>query len=134
MAVTYLTEEQLDHMHTTECVGEDYNYIRLFNINMELDGEKLDKEVFCYNSLHGCFYVDGNHIAMKAIKTKRRTFETMDEEQLLTIVKDKLGIDKSLDYFILDNINNEDLRKECSEKIKVMKREFDYRDYEVIEG
>lgn len=134
VAVTYLTEEQLEHMHKTESVGEDYNYIRLFNIKLQLDDKKLENEVFCYNSLHGCFYAEENHIAMKSIKTINRKFKTMDEEELLYMVKNRLGIEKSLDEFILDNLNNKGLRDEYSWSIQSMSVGFRYKDWEVIEG
>ncbi|WP_170311659.1 hypothetical protein [Vallitalea okinawensis] len=132
--VTYLTEEQLKHMHKTECIGEDYNYVKLFNIQMVLDVQVLEKEIYSYNSLHGCFHTGENHIALKCIKAINRKFLSMSEEELLLMVKNKLGISKTLDEFILDNINNPTLRNKTSERLAEMSREFQYNDWVVLDG
>lgn len=132
VAITYLTEEQLIHMHKTESVGTDYNYIKLLNIKVELDDSIIDKEVFCYNSLHGSFYTGDNQIAMKCIKAKNRIFQSMSEEELLNMVKNKLGIKKTLDTFILDNINNDLLRKKLSNEIADMSKAFQYNNWVII--
>ncbi len=134
VAVTYLTEDQLLHMHKTESVGKDYNYIKLLDIKLELDDQIIENEIFSYSSLHGCLYSSNNHIAMKCINAKNRSFQAMNEEELLCMVKNKLGIDKSLDEFVLDNINNDSLRMNLTDKISTMAKNFKYNNWVVIDG
>jgi len=127
--VTYLTESQLTHMHETESLGINYGFGKLSNIKLVLENSITLHEILTYLSLHGCLFINNTYIALSAVNARNRIFPSMDEVEVLTLVKNIINKDKDLDTFILENIKNPEIKEERIKYLKRMSRGFSYKQW-----
>jgi len=80
-------------------------------------------------SLHGCLFINNTYIALSAVNARNRIFPSMDEVEVLTLVKNIINKDKDLDTFILENIKNPEIKEERIKYLKRMSRGFSYKQW-----
>ncbi|MBF0247064.1 MAG: hypothetical protein HQL36_03175 [Alphaproteobacteria bacterium] len=113
--VTLLTDEQLEHMHDSEAVGVNYDFIRLDGARLEIDGGDPVDDLFAYLSRRGCLNRDGQPVALSAITTENRLWPAMNQEQILDHVRARLEPETPLDDFIRAQIDSEETRARRTE-------------------
>jgi len=65
--VTWLTDAQLDRMHETESVGENYNYARLSDIHLAIETGEVHSSAHAYISTRGCLNKSGAPVSLSAM-------------------------------------------------------------------
>ena len=74
LAVTYLSESQLNIMHRTEGRGQNYDFVRLQAVDLALANGVTLCDVYAYICRKGALTAQGEPIALAAIKSQRRRF------------------------------------------------------------
>lgn len=129
--VTYLSELQLHYMHKTEALGRNYCLGKLFDIQLILENHKELHEALAYLSLHNCLILNDSPIALSVILSKGRMFPQMVEAEVLAFVRDIVDKDKNLDNFILENIENPEIRNRNISFLRHKSKKFSYDHWEV---
>ncbi|WP_290899375.1 hypothetical protein [Ferroglobus sp.] len=132
--VAYLNERLLKHMHKTESIGINYYFCKLRRIKVSLDGGLTLEEVFVYLSINGCLLINETPVALSSIKAENRIFPEMTEWEILDVVRRLIAADRDFDTFVLENVMNEKIRKDRTEKLKKLAEKFNYDHYEIIDG
>lgn len=127
VSVIWLTDRQLDLMHTTEGIGQHvYCYGRLDGIALTLDGGGALESVFTYCNLDGAILDEGGPIALAAIPARDRIFPARDQLAMLGFVRDRLDPGADLETFILDHIDDRTLGIERSRRLALGARPFEH--------
>lgn len=109
--VTWLTDDQLERMHETEALGQNYNYVRLDGIDLRLnDGETLDS-AHAYISNWGCLNRGEKPIALKELTAQNRIWTAMTQTEVLDYVQSLFKSDAKADDFVQKHIDCEVTRK-----------------------
>ncbi len=112
LAVTFLSSAQLALMHDTEIAAVNYVYGRLDGIRLALDGLGERREAFVYLTRHGALAPGGVPLALAARPARGRTFAALTMDAMLGFARDEVAPGMALDDFILENVDNDDLRAE----------------------
>lgn len=104
LSINFLTPRQLETMHATEAVGVNYDYCRLWNLDLEVEGGTHLTEAYAYVSRRGALDCGGAPAALAANQAEGRRFRALDETSVLTHVRDVLAPSESVDDFITQNI------------------------------
>ncbi len=134
LMVTWLTPDQLGHMHGTEARGENYAYACLDGLVLALDGGAVLDAVYAYTSLHGALTRTGRPVALRAITAKGRAFDALDQPAVQAHVRDRLAPEDELDDFILANIDDMDLRRVRTMTLRADAAGLDWGGHEIIEN
>ncbi|SCA55863.1 conserved hypothetical protein [Candidatus Terasakiella magnetica] len=113
--ITWLDQDQLEVMHQTESLGENYEFVEMDNLHFHSDCHQRITTAHSYNSLLGPFRLDALPIAIRAITAVSRPYPALDQEELQKKVIKKLGYDLSVKEFIEENINDAKVRKKHRE-------------------
>ena len=117
IAITYLSEEQLEIMHKSEAKGIAYDFVELNDVSYEINNAPMKKNIYTYLSLSNSLSINGEPIALSAINNKTRNLKSMTEVEVLKELYKKYGKFNSLDEFILNNINDKSLRLSINKKL-----------------
>jgi len=112
VSVTWLNEVQLAQMHETESRGKNYDFGKLRGASLSLDKGNVAEDVFVYMGRRGLLESDGEAIPLAAISAKGRTRPPALQREALKLARDRVAPGRELDQFILETINNDDLREE----------------------
>ena len=83
IAVTWLDEAELDHMHSTEMGAANYRYAALEDVRLMLDsGEVLDT-AYTYVGSRGHFTHEGEPVGLKAVKGDGRPHAARTTAEML---------------------------------------------------
>jgi len=104
IAVTWLTERQLDRMHATEGVNYPFGRFDEVAIDKEAGPGPSMTEARIYISRHGCLQHDGAPIGLAALENRSRAYGTLAQLDALALVRDRYHADEDLDRHILRNI------------------------------
>lgn len=74
IAVTWLTPQQLSHMHVTESVPAHYSYVQMHGRDIALDCGLSPEHVGMYQSARGHEYARGDIFALAAIRAEGRRY------------------------------------------------------------
>jgi len=102
----FLTDDQLERLHSTEVLGHNYGFYRLTGSRLALDGGWVVGGPFAYLSLRGCLTVDGRPAATGPTDG----LPVMSQIDALSRVRDLTESGRPLEAFILDTIADPDLR------------------------
>ena len=133
LMVTWLTPDQLDHMHGTEARGENYAYARLDGLALTLDGGATLGTAYAYTSLHGCLIRAGRPVALREIVAEGRAFDAVDQPSIQAHARDRLAPGTGLDEFILANIEDRCLRRAHTAALRLDAAKLAWDGHEVIE-
>jgi len=117
VSVTWLTETQLERMHQTEALGQNYDYGRLDGVSLMLDGGERLGEVFTYISRRGFFAWEDRPIPLAAIAAEGRNAPALKQREALELARSRLAPKSSFSRFVVDTVNNESLRNERNQKL-----------------
>lgn len=96
--VIWLTARQLDKMHLTEATGVNYQFGWM-------------DVAYAYLSTRGPLLIEGVPIAVAAIDANRRKFNSLNEQGILTRLKEVVGFEGLLDDFVKQAVSDRDQRK-----------------------
>lgn len=91
VGVTYLTDPQLELMHRSEGRGTYYDFVRLPNIRLDLDGGVRLDSVHAYVCRAGALAEGGQPVALAAIRADGRRFPTKTQSEILSLAQDRIN-------------------------------------------
>ena len=112
--VTWLTDAQLEHMHQTEAVGVNYDYVKLSGIHLLCDSGAGLTAAHAYISKRGCLNKGGTPVSLAALGTKGRQWRAMTQEQVLDFARTQIAPQEDSDTFIRQHIDCATVRAERS--------------------
>jgi hypothetical protein len=134
LMVTWLTPDQLGHMHDTEARGENYAYVRLDGLVLMLDGGMILEVAYAYASLHGCLTRAGRPVALREVAAEGRAFDALDQTAIQAHARDRLAPGDGLDEFILANIEDRQLRRDRTARLRADAAGFEWPNRRTIEN
>jgi hypothetical protein len=110
VAVTWLSEAELAVMHPTET--DHYDFARLADIRLSLDGgDELDS-AFAYLSFRGHVGEGGLPFALAEIRAEGRSLPALRQLEMQALVRDRLSPEADLAAFVRANIDDAQVRRE----------------------
>ena len=116
VAVNWLNDEQLEIMHGTE--WDNYNYAQLTDISLKLQEGTILTEAYAYLCFTGYITNNGSPIALTEVAAKNRIFDSLNQIEILTLVRDKLEPKMKLDDFLREQIVSKKIRQERTQKLR----------------
>ena len=132
LAVTWLTPDQLAVMHPTEIAASNYAYVHMRGIRLTLDGGARLSEVYCYLGRHGCLERDGRPLAVAEVSAVGRCFPALRQSEVLALARERIAPEAALNNFLLEIIEDRDLRRSRVESLRRHCLRFAWPDYDVI--
>ena len=133
--ITWLDDEQLAHMHTTEmgaAGGADVNYayghLRDVNLSVE-DIEQPITAVGVYLSNYGALALADSPLAFTRIQATDRIFEARDKISVLEEVRGRLAPDLNLSDFIVAIVEEPARRTIWGAELKAAAHALDFPDF-----
>jgi len=83
VSVTWLTPQQLAHMHVTESVPAHYSYQQLQGRDLELDCGVRPDHIGIYQSVRGHVFERGAVYALSAIEARDRRFKSLEQWEMI---------------------------------------------------
>jgi len=108
--VTWLNDEQLQHMHETEALGVNYAFEEMKEISFLSDQGVSIETAYAYNSTRGPLRFEGKPIALQSIEAQNRTYLSLDEETLQREILSRISCEGDLETFINGNIKDKETR------------------------
>ena len=106
--ITWLTKSQLARMHETELGSEIYRYGRLAGVRLDLESGPT-AEIACagvYLSSYGCLALDGAPIALAAVSAEGRRHNSLSQEDVLALVRDRHRPGRALEEMVLAKVRD----------------------------
>jgi len=107
---TWLSDAQLQRMHDTEALGLNYDFGRLDDVRVEIDGVGDRNAVFAYIGRRGALSFENQPIALADVTARGRAWPAMTQTQVQALARDRLSPVVDLHGFIGENITNVDMR------------------------
>ena len=126
MYVTFLTLPQLERMHQTEAIGDEYDFDQLNKVPMRQIASEpfVRRTAYAYRSRHGVFSIKEKQFTLDASYRTCDKFPYKTQEQMLSSARDLLEPGQDLDLFILHNIIDETTRRTHNELLRCFSRPF----------
>ena len=123
IAITWLSDEQLNIMHRTE---GNYHFGEIENIRLTLEyGEPLES-VYLYVGKHGSLRVNGEAFGLQDIVALNRPYTSASSADILEILRHRLGAAEGPDDFVCRLVRDEHYRKTIISILGAKARPFDY--------
>lgn len=132
IAIVYLTDAQLAHMHGTEGLGANYVYGRIGGIFLDVDGLDPLLEAFVYLTLHGAAMLADKPVALSSVTAHHRRFGAQPMPAMLALARDHLAPGHGLDEFILETIDDKGLRRERIAALRQTAQRPSFPDFDVL--
>ena len=126
IAITLLDERELARMHETEFRRHTYLFGLLQGVRLEPDLLPAMDTVSSY--VGGCGHIapEGEPLALAAIRVEGRRFRTCSQTEALRTIQTMLGDAGPLDAFIREAIDDEEVRRQRTEALRVQAQSFSY--------
>lgn len=111
VAVTWLTAAQLDRMHETENVGENYVYGTFDEDAIDLGAARPAVRAGCYITRRGALALDGAPVALAEIEARNRNFASLAQRAKLALLHGRFGDRPNLEDWILSLLDDENLER-----------------------
>lgn len=136
MFVTFLSLKQLEQMHQTEAIGDEYDFARLSGVEMHQTGDEptIQKTVYAYLSRKGVFNVSGQQFTLDSRSGSFDGFTHKTQLEMLTQARDLLSPQENLDRFILKNITDQKVRRKNNQLLQEYSRPFVAKDTTLLPG
>lgn len=92
IAVTWLTPQQLSHMHVTESVPAHYSYVQVHGRDIALDCGLSPEHVGMYQSARGHEYARGDIFALAAIRAEGRRYPVKTQLEMIAYFMREAGL------------------------------------------
>ena len=110
LCVTWLTENQLTTMHSTEIPGENYRFARLENLECTSDHGTQLRSVCAYISSRGHIVAIGNPVPLAEISATNRRWSAKSQPDMQDWVAAQLTPHLTTDAFIDANLQDPNVR------------------------
>lgn len=128
----WLNDEQIARMHETEFGGENYHYVRLDDIALDIVGGTRLTSVHAYISQRGALSHNGKPLGLKAVQTTGRNWPEVSQSDVQSLARDRLTPGKSLAAFITENVASADTRRDRISKLAQDALPFTYPGLSVV--
>ena len=120
MYVTFLTLPQLERMHETEAIGDEYDFDQLNKVPMRQIASEpfVQRTPYAYRSRNGVLSIKEKQFTLDASYRTCDKFPYKTQEQMLSSARDLLRPEQDLDLFILQNIADETTRQTHNELLR----------------
>jgi len=127
---TFLTLAQLERMHETEAIGDEYVFQRLKNLAMRQNGSKecVCRTAYAYISRKGVLAVNGQQFTLDATHYSNNNLRYSTQNEALTLARNLVEPQQGLDFFILQNILHRQTRDKTNQKLQSFSVPFAYKD------
>lgn len=112
--VTWLTADELAHMHTTEGVGVRYDYVELSGLRLEVEGHGSLAQAGAYLARNGALTVDRRPVRLGAVPGQRCGFAACAHVAILQVAHRRLARRHSYQTFMSQVIACADYRRRAS--------------------
>jgi len=134
VAITYLTDPQLELMHRSEARGINYDFVRLPGIRLDLDGGGRLDTVYGYVCRAGALAEGGEPIGLAAIRAEGRRYATKTMSEVLSLAQDRLNHFGTHEQLIETIRNDATRRQEWAGKLAESALSFNHPGTERIIG
>ncbi|MFQ5972817.1 MAG: hypothetical protein ACE5Q3_10820 [Alphaproteobacteria bacterium] len=111
VAVTWLDQDQLVAMHTTEVPNSNYGFARLEGIALALEGGGRLETAYVYLSIRGHLALDGAPVALAEVRADGRGLGAAPQSHMLARVRDRLEPGASLSAFVAGTLSDHGTRR-----------------------
>lgn len=136
VAVTWLTEAQLDRMHETENVGVSYVYGTFPQESVDLGAGRPSMRAGCYITKRGALALDGEPIALAEVEARRRRYRSLSQQAKLALLHGLFGDHPEEAAWVLSLLGEENSprRNALTERLSAQTIAFDDPGFEVVIG
>lgn len=136
VAVTWLTEVQLERMHETENVGASYVYGTFDPDAIDLGAGRPAMRAGCYITKRGALALDGAPVALAEIEAKRRRFRSLPQAAKLALLHSMFGDHPEEEAWVLSLLGEENgpRRAHLTERLSETTMLFEDPRFRVILG
>lgn len=110
VAITWLSANQLSHMHVTESVPAHYTYQQVQGRDIELDCGIRPNQVGIYQSAAGHVFDQEDIFALTAVTARQRRYKALSQWDMIGHLAKRAGYACQAE-FVISLIDNPDLRK-----------------------
>ncbi|MCG8494065.1 MAG: hypothetical protein MI743_20815 [Sneathiellales bacterium] len=130
--ITWLSENQLYHMHQTEAIGVNYRFSKLTDIIIECEKNGPMTDVFAYISNFGSLQLDQQPVPITQLAPKRFIHPPMSQLEIQEKLVSEFFKEVSSSHFIMENIDHPELRKRRIRKLAQHASPFSYPAEEIL--
>lgn len=136
VAVTWLTEAQLERMHETESVGASYVYGTFDLDAIDLGAGRPALRAGCYITKRGALVLDGEPVALAEIEARNRRFKSLPQAAKLALLHGRFGDHPEEAAWILSLLGdvNAPRRAHLAERLSETTAAFDDPRFRLILG
>ncbi len=125
--ITWLTEAQLDHMHRTEAIGQNYRFSHLDKIDLRCLERGIITDAYAYISLHGNIISNEAPIIVSDIdEISSKGPSQLTQYSIQQKIRKELAPENTTEEFILTNIKEGDVRRDRTKKLRQHAQRFSY--------
>ncbi|MBT07159.1 MAG: hypothetical protein CMM32_09665 [Rhodospirillaceae bacterium] len=134
MFVTFLSLKQLELMHQTEAIGDEYDFARFSHVDIRQEPSEPtpQKTVYAYLSRKGVFTIGGHQFSLDSRSALTNGFSHRSQITMLTQARDLLSPQEELDHFILKNITEEKVRRANNALLRKFSQPFSGGNTELV--
>lgn len=130
VAVNWLSDAELEIMHPTEL--DSYDFARLDNLELQLDGGVVLKQAYAYLSFRGHVGDSGQPFALGEVATENRKFPALGQREALSLMRDRIAPNDDLADFVRAHISDSGLRNARVMELKRAALPVAHADHEVV--
>lgn len=130
--INVLDPAQLEVMHRTESLGQNYAFSRLQGVELKLDGGRTLDSIYFYRSRYGLLQDQGQPIALSAIAARNRVFPALNESEVLDWVHQRISPNTESNAFIAANIASPELRQQHVSALEAFSAPPDYACQDIL--
>lgn len=136
VAVTWLTEAQLERMHETENVGASYVYGTFDPDAVDFGDGRPAMRAGCYITKRGALALDGAPVALAEIEARGRQFKSLSQAAKLALLHSMFGDHPEEEAWVLSLLGEENgpRRAHLTERLSETTKLFEDPRFRVILG
>lgn len=118
VAVTWLTDAQLEIMNASEVSAANYDFAELEGLALAFDDGRVSGRAFAYVSTRGHLrHEEGGAIALKAMACERRRYPALTTAEVLEVVRERLARELDAEDFVLRLARDAEYRRSIIEAL-----------------
>ena len=117
IAVTWLDDAELAHMHSTELGSANYHFASLHGVRLHLDTGETVNTAFVYVGGRGHYAHEGEAQALAAVRCRNRPYPSATTREMLALYHTVLEIEETLEDFIHTVAHDDTYRRACAERL-----------------
>jgi len=98
-------------MHETEVSAENYHYVRIDGITLDIAFGARLTSVYAYISSRGALCHDGKPLGLAAVSTTGRAWPEISQNGVQALARDRLSPGTALEVFITENVDKIETRR-----------------------